>query len=117
MIMDCMNIQYIYINREPSIYMTSILGVRIHSLVDEMVLKLSSFLLLGLAGDYDGDALGIITWDDPLLRKYVFESFNIKNSLVDTLDIKFTGTAAPHNTFGVQMYLAYGEDAVFKKIE
>ena len=108
---------YIYINREPSIYMTSVLSVRVHSLIDEMVLRISSFLLLGLAGDYDGDTVGIQAWPKDLHREYVNDSFNIKNYLIDSLDIKFTGAAAPHNTFGVQMYMGFKNKSQLKLIK
>ena len=40
---------YVYISREPCIYMTSVLGVRIHSLIDEMVMRVPFFLLPALA--------------------------------------------------------------------
>ena len=108
---------YIYINREPSIYMTSVLSVRVHSLIDEMVLRISSFLLLGLAGDYDGDTVGIQAWPKDLHREYVNDSFNIQNYLIDSLDIKFTGAAAPHNTFGVQMYMGFKNKSQLKLIK
>ncbi len=108
---------YIYINREPSIYMTSVLSVRIHSLIDEMVLRISSFILLGIAGDYDGDTVGIMAWTKDIHRKYVNDSFNIQNYMIDTLDIKFTGAAAPHNTFGVSMYMGFKNGSKLKKIK
>ena len=44
---------YVYISREPCIYLTSVLGLRIHSLIDEMVMRVPFFLLPALAGDFD----------------------------------------------------------------
>lgn len=108
---------YIYINREPSIYMTSVLSVRVHSLIDDMVLRISSFILLGLAGDYDGDTVGIMAWTKDIHRKYVNDSFNIENYMIDTLDVKFTGAAAPHNTFGVSLYMGFKNGSSLRKIK
>lgn len=41
----------LYVNREPDIYVTSILGLRIHSLIDEMVLRVPFFILPSISGD------------------------------------------------------------------
>ena len=43
----------IYTNREPDIYVTSILALRVHSLIDEMVLRIPFFILQLIQGDYD----------------------------------------------------------------
>jgi hypothetical protein len=43
----------IYTNREPDIYVTSILALRVHSLIDEMVLRIPFFVLPLICGDYD----------------------------------------------------------------
>lgn len=40
---------YVYISREPCIYVTSVLGMRIHSLIDEMVMRVPFFILPAIA--------------------------------------------------------------------
>lgn len=44
---------FVYINREPDIYVTSILGMRIHSLLDEMVMRIPSDILGATISDFD----------------------------------------------------------------
>lgn len=43
----------IYTNREPDIYVTSILALKVHSLIDEMVLRIPFFILVSISGDFD----------------------------------------------------------------
>ena len=42
---------FVDIYREPCVYITSVLGMRIHSLIDEMVMRVPFFALKALAGD------------------------------------------------------------------
>ena len=47
------------VNREPSIYYSSILGLRIKMIERSSVLRVSPLVLSAIAGDHDGDALNI----------------------------------------------------------
>ena len=45
--------KYVYISREPCIYLTSVLGMEIISLTDDMVMRVPFYSLSGLVGDFD----------------------------------------------------------------
>lgn len=108
---------YVYISREPCIYMTSVLGVRVHSLIDEMVMRIPIFILPPLSADYDGDALFVINYGTPAKRKRIYESLGITKSLIDTVDIKMSSVAAmPNNNKGVVMWKGFRYDAEIEEI-
>ena len=109
---------YVYINREPCIYMTSVLGMRIHSLIDEMVMRVPFFTLPAISGDFDGDALAIINFGTPEKRLRIYETLGIKRSLINTKNITYNaGTAAPNNNAGVLLWKGFYKDAEINTIK
>ena len=108
---------YAYISREPCIYITSVLGMRIHSLIDEMVMRIPFFANPGLVSDYDGDALFVINYGTPKKRRRIYESLGPKRSVIDTLNIKFNdGAFAPNNNAGIVMWKGFKKDATLEEV-
>lgn len=106
---------YVYINREPSIYMTSILGMRVHSLIDEMVLRIPFFILGAIAGDFDGDVLAIIAWDVPEERKRIHEALGPQVSVINTATISYNTGIGPNNNTAVLLHKGFNKDSILKK--
>lgn len=108
---------YIYMNREPCLYTTSVLGLRVHSLIDEMVMRIPLFILPALNGDFDGDALFSVNYGTPYKRLRIFQSLGIKKSVIDTVNIKFNdNVCAPNNNCGIVMWKGFKKDAVLQEL-
>lgn len=107
---------YIYISREPCIYVTSTLGMEITKLVDEMVLRVPNFILPAIAGDYDGDVLSSISWYNPKDRLRVYQALGPKKSLVDTIHIRYNTNIAQNNNKAVLLARGFKSDAVIERL-
>ena len=106
---------YLYINREPSMYMTSILGMKVHSLIDEMVMRIPFFVLPAIAGDFDGDVLAVIAWEKPAERLRIFEALGPQASVIDTKTIKYNSDIGPNNNTAVLLYKGFSCDSILKE--
>ena len=107
---------YIYINREPSMYMTSILGMRVHSLIDEMVLRVPFFILPAIVGDFDGDVLATIAWDTPKERQRIYETIGPQVSVINTETITYNNNIGPNNNTAVLLYKGFTKDSILKEV-
>lgn len=103
--------------REPCIYTTSVLAGRIVTLIDEMVLRIPFFILPAIAGDFDGDALAVINWENPEERRRIKEALTVTKSIIDTSNISYNTLIGPNNTTAVLLYEGFNKDAVIKKID
>jgi len=75
---------YTTINREPSIYYSSTLSLKVRHLnKDELVLRISPAVLSCIAGDHDGDILGISPIPIYVNRERVFENMKPQNYILD----------------------------------
>ena len=107
---------YLYINREPSMYMTSVLGMRVHSLIDEMVLRVPFFILPAIVGDFDGDVLAIIAWDTPKERQRIYETIGPQVSVINTETITYNNNIGPNNNTAVLLYKGFMKDSILKEV-
>lgn len=105
----------VYINREPDIYVTSILALKIHSLVDDMILRIPTLILSAMNADFDGDILLNIIWQEPSERKRILETLGIRRSIIDTFNVSYNDAIGPCNNAAVLWYLGMSEDAKITK--
>lgn len=108
---------YISIHREPCIYITSVLGMRVTKLTDEeMVLRVPFVVLPAIAGDFDGDVLAIISWMDVNDRRRAYQVLNPMKSIVDTMHIKYNSNVGQSNNPAVLLYKGFARDAVVERV-
>lgn len=63
-----------------------------------------------------GDALFVINYGEPWKRRRIYETLGIKKSLIDTVNIKFSGRAAPNNNAGIIMWKGFRYDAEIEEV-
>lgn len=108
----------IYMNREPCIYMTSVLGMRIIELKeDELVMRIPFSILGGIAGDFDGDEMGSIAWETPRERKLIYNALTPRKSVINTSYIKYNSKIGLNNNTAVLFYKGMEKDPIIKKIK
>ena len=105
----------VYTCREPSIYVTSILSLRVHSLIDEMILRVPFFILPAISGDFDGDVLANISWETPEMRDRIEKTLGVKRALIDTFDIAYNADIGPNNNTAVLLYKGFSKPMILKK--
>ena len=106
----------VYTNREPDIYIPSITSLRVHSLIDDMVLRIPFFILPAINGDFDGDVLSVITWSTAEMRKRIFETLGIKKSIIDTFDVAYNESIGPNNNTAVLLYKGFNKPIKLTKV-
>ena len=106
----------VYTNREPDIYIPSITSLRVHSLIDDMVLRIPFFILPAINGDFDGDVLSVITWSTAEMRKRIFETLGIKKSIIDTFDVAYNESIGPNNNTAVLLYKGFNKPIKITKV-
>lgn len=117
--------KYVYINREPCTYITSILSLEVVKLSrkensifeDELVIRVPFFLLPALAGDFDGDVLTVITWGTPEERLRIYELLNPKRFIVNSTNITWNRRIGPNNNTSVLLYKGFEYDATIRKVQ
>lgn len=107
---------YVYINREPCIYTTSVLGLKIYGLTDDMVMRHNFFIAPSMNADYDGDTLPVIVWDTPDQRKRIYESLGPTRSIINTVEIKYNPKIGPSNNAAVTLYKGFCEDPIIEEV-
>lgn len=108
---------YVYVSREPCIYSTSSIALRVAKLTDdEMVLRIPFVLLPAMGGDFDGDVLAMISWMDPEERKRVYQMIGPSRSIIDTIHIGYNSRIGQSNNKAVLLYRAFSEDAKVERI-
>ena len=96
-------------------YKTIILGMKVHSLIDEMVMRIPFFVLPAIAGDFDGDVLAVIAWEKPSERLRIFEALGPQVSVIDTKTIKYNSDIGPNNNTAVLLYKGFSCDSILKE--
>lgn len=106
----------VYTNREPDIYVSSITAFKVHSLIDEMVLRVPTHILPAMAGDFDGDIYSIITWESPKYRQRILETLGVERVLIDTFKISHNADIGPNNNSAVLLYKGFKNPIKLKKL-
>lgn len=106
----------LYTNREPDIYVTSILAFKVHSLIDEMVLRLPFFINPAMVADYDGDALAVMSFPTVEMRDRIFKTLGIKRALIDTFEMNSNKAIGPNNNMSVLLYKGFSKPIKLKKL-
>ena len=99
---------YIYINRQPTIDVESIMMMEIKEIRDEKTLRVHPNLLDGLRGDHDGDAL-IIVGIPEQVRKHFFDRLSPRAYIIDPF-YKFNDIYKLKNDFQTLFTMAMEEE-------
>ena len=108
--------KYQYINREPAIYMTSALVMKIVALTDTYTIQVPFFILEAIAGDFDGDIQQCISHENASDRLRMYETMSPKRRIIDTRLIKWNSKFGPSNNCSILLYKGFYKKGTLKKI-
>lgn len=108
--------KYQYINREPAIYMTSALVMRIVALTDTYTIQVPFFILAAIAGDFDGDIQQCISHENAIDRLRMYETMSPKRRIIDTRLIKWNSKFGPSNNCSILLYKGFNKKGTLEKL-